>query len=246
MSGGKKGGSNEESYEDECSDIDSDNDGSHDLLLAGGNLKDADSMASSQINFLDMEEDTSVLILSATSNSKKVPNYLEVEDMLIAKAYVHAMLDPFKGTGQKKTSFYNKVYDRFKLLQQSTLKENEIIPWTSKSIKQHWRRHISRGVQLFNKFYHQLKNDNKSGWNEEKYMFEASEKYAKETGEKFQFQKCVPILHGLPTFDPKLASSRKINKDVNNSEPPQGSAMERPIGSRKAKYLEKIEKNWRV
>jgi hypothetical protein len=36
--------------------------------------------------------------------------------MLIAKAYVNATLDPVKGTGQKKSSFYEKVYERFKVL----------------------------------------------------------------------------------------------------------------------------------
>jgi hypothetical protein len=196
---GKKHGSNDERDEDKRSETDSENDGSCGLLLSGGDLKDIDSKACSQIKFSDME-DTSVLIQSSTS--KKVPNYSEVEDMLIAKVYVHAMLDPIKGTGQKKTRFYDKVYDRFKLLQQSTSKVNEIIPQTSKSIEQGWIKHISKGILIFHKFYCQLKNDKKSGWNKEKYMFEASEKYAKETGEKFWFQKCVPILHGLPKFDP--------------------------------------------
>ena len=45
---------------------------------------------------------------------------------------------------------------------------------------------------------------NKSGWNEDKYVEEASAVYQSDTGEVFQFAKCVPVLHKLPKLDPMV------------------------------------------
>ena len=105
---GKKGGrSNDERNEDVISKTDSDDDGSRVLLLTGENLKDVDSMASSEFNLSDIE-DTSVLIPSASCNSKKVPNYSEVEDTLFVRSIppvkiernsiIHYILEEFLNT----------------------------------------------------------------------------------------------------------------------------------------------------
>ncbi len=134
---------------------------------------------------------------------------------------------------------------------------------TKDSIKQRWKKRIAKSVQLWNKHYKQLKGMNKSGWNEDKYVEEASNFYKGETGEPFCFQKCVPVLHKLPKFDPMvvvgLSSLPKImhvddssadddedNGDiaivrkkakVNDDVPPQGSNMQRPMGMKKAKLM---------
>ena len=140
------------------------------------------------------------------------------------------------------------------------------------SIEQRWKKRISKNVQLWNKHYRQLKGMQKSGWNEDKYIEEASALYKSHTGETFRFAKCVPVLHKLPKFDPmvlpptKVSSPQSNNLDtlhstgpddeecipesahkkkatalVNNSAPPQGSNMERPMGMKKAKLIKKME-----
>ncbi len=73
-------------------------------------------------------------------------------------------------------------------------------------------------MQLWNKHYTQLKGIDKSGWNEEKYIKEASNFYMGETGELFCFKKCVPVLHKLQKFDPMVvvgatSSPRNVHGD---------------------------------
>jgi hypothetical protein len=44
----------------------------------------------------------------------------------------------------------------------------------------------------------------KIGWNKEKYVEEASNLYKVVTGEIICFARCVPVLHKVPKFDPKV------------------------------------------
>ena len=54
-------------------------------------------------------------------------------------------------------------------------------------------------MHLWNKLYKQLKGMNKSAWNEEKYVKEASNIYKGEAGELVCFKKCcAPVMHKLP------------------------------------------------
>ncbi len=135
------------------------------------------------------------------------------------------------------------------------------------------KKRISRSVQLWNKHNRQLKGMQKSGWNEDKFIEEASALYKSDTGETFRFAKCITILHKLQNFDPmvlpptKASSPQSTNLDtlhstgpddddeefipesahkknvtlVNNSAPPQGSNMERPMGMKKIKLIKKLE-----
>ena len=112
---------------------------------------------------------------------------------------------------------------------------------------------------------------NKSEWNKDKYVEEASALYKSDTGDIFRFAKCVlPVLHKLPKLDPmvvvppaeKLSSpqcddgffscdnkddvletgeTRKKEPVVNNRVPPEGSNLERPMGMKKAKLIKKLE-----
>jgi hypothetical protein len=45
---------------------------------------------------------------------------------------------------------------------------------------------------------------NKSGWNEDKFVDEASALYQSDTGEVFRFAKCVPVLHKFQKFGPMV------------------------------------------
>jgi No apical meristem-associated C-terminal domain len=134
------------------------------------------------------------------------PNYSEDEDFLIACAYVNVTVDPIKGVGQKSDNFWTRVHDRFVILSQKHNIENGIeIPFRNKeSIEQRWKKKISKSVQLWNKFYRQVKSVERSGWNEEKYIEEAGNLYLSEIGEPFKYAKCVPVVHKLPKFDPMV------------------------------------------
>ena len=165
---------------------------------------------------------------TAAAGRKKFANYSEDEDYLIAMAFVHVTVDPIRGVGQKSETFWTRVHEKFCLLQQKELPVIgfDIIVRTRDSIEQRWKKRISRSVQLWNKHYRQLKGMQKSGWNEDKYIEEASALYKSDTGETFRFAKCVPVLHKLPKFDPmvlpptKASSPQSANLDALHSTGP--------------------------
>ncbi len=72
----------------------------------------------------------------------------------------------------------------------------------------------------------------KSGWNEDKHIKEASALYKSDTGETFRFAKCAPILHKLPKFDPmvlaptKASSPQSTNLDTLHSTGPDDDDKE--------------------
>jgi len=145
-------------------------------------------------------------VSSEKNGSGKPPNYSEDEDFLISCAYTNVSVDPIKGVGQKADTFWTRVHEKFLILSQKHFSDNALdMPMrTKESIEQRWKKRISKCVQLWNKFYRQLKSVNRSGWNEDKYIEEAGNLYLSEVGEPFKYAKCVPVLHKLPKFDPMV------------------------------------------
>ena len=221
----------------------------------------------------DKNSNTEARKRKAAAGSGKTPNYSEEEDYLIAVSFVYVTVDPIRGVGQKSATFWTRVHEKFCLLQQQELANVGVHTYirTRDSIEQRWKKRISKSVQLWNKYYRQLKGTQKSGWNEDKYIEEASSLYKDDTGDTFRFAKCVPVLHKLPKYDPMVlpsapadnsppydnytgsdvegevvirpeaTSSKKRAALVNNRAPPQGSNMDRPMGMKKAKLLKKLE-----
>ena len=142
--------------------------------------------------------------------TKRQANYSEDEDYLIACAYVNVSVDPIKGVGQKADTFWTRVLEKYVILSEKYLADNGVeIPVRNKdSIEQRWKKKISKSVQVWNKFYRQLKAVKRSGWNEDNYIEEAGNLFKEEVGEPFKYAKCVPILHKLPKFDPMLAVTK--------------------------------------
>ena len=204
------------------------------------------------------------------AGAKRQANYLEDEDYLIACAYVNVSVDPIKGVGQKSEAFWTRVLEKYVLLSEKYLSENGVeIPVRNKqSLEQRRKKKISKSVQLWNKFYKQVKSLPRSGWNEDNYIEEAGKLYQAEVGEPFKCAKCVPVVHKLPKFDPMITSSvvshssspRDAADDgsnpstdvvsnpprpgnVTNTAPAQGSKLARPLGMKKAKKLAKLEQS---
>jgi ribosomal protein S8 len=171
-------------------------------------------------------------------------NYSELEDLLITKAYVSVSTDPIHGSQQKGTIFWSKVHQKFKLFATKEPGGNELRGRPVDSLKQRYTKVISKAVAKYNKFYKTLKNDNKSGWNEEMYMDEASKLYEEEEGRPFRFLSCVEALHKVPKFDPMVSDVvEQQSKRINNSHRPQGASIERPIGSKKAKIVKYLQES---
>jgi hypothetical protein len=204
---------------------------------------------------------------SLGTGTKRQANYLEDEDYLIACAYMIASVDPIKGVGQKSETFWTQVLEKYVILSEKYLSENGVeIPVRNKeSIEQRRKKKISRPVQLWNKFYRQVKSLPQSEWNEDNYVEEAGKLYQEEVGEPFKCAKCVPVVHQLPKFDPMITSvvSHSSPDDaadddsnacdvvrnpprrgnVTNTAPAQGSVLARPVGMKKAKKLASLEQS---
>jgi len=126
-------------------------------------------------------------------------------------------VDPIRGVGQKSDNFWTRVHDRFVILLRRHSIENGIeIPLRNKeSIEQRWKKKISKSVQLWNKFYRQLKSLEQCGWNEEKYIEEAGTLYLSEKGEPFKYAKCVPGVHKLPHLT-RWCRSTPLNQEFSH------------------------------
>jgi hypothetical protein len=153
------------------------------------------------------------LMSGGAGATKRQANYSEDEDYLIACAYVNVSVDPIKGVGQKADTFWTRVLEWYVILSEKYLADNGVeVPVRNKdSIEQRWKKKISKSVQVWNKFYRQLKSAKRSGWNEDNYIEEAGNLFKEEVGKPFKYAKCVPILHKLPKFDPMIV--------MNNSSP---------------------------
>ena len=205
---------------------------------------------------------------SGTPATKRQANYSEDEDYLIACAYVNVSVDPIRGVGQKSDTFWTRVLEKYVLLSEKYLSDNGVeIPVRNKeSIEQRWKKKISKTIQVWNKFYKQVKSVPRSGWNEDDYIAEAGNLYREEVGEPFKCAKCVPIVHKLPKFDPMLSNVARLStgnpdddsdadttsdlvrkdaakKKETNAAPAQGSNLARPVGMKKAKKLAKLEQS---
>jgi hypothetical protein len=131
------------------------------------------------------------------------------QDYLIACAYINELVDPIEGVGQKADTLWTQVLEKFVILSEKYLANNGVeIPVQNKdSIEQRWKKKISKSVQVWNKFYRQLKSVKQSGWNEDNYVEEAGNLFEEEVGETFKYAKCVPLLHKLPKCDPMIATN---------------------------------------
>jgi hypothetical protein len=85
---------------------------------------------------------------------------------LIAILYVYVTIDPIKGCWAERCwHLWVQVHEKFCLLQQKEFAEIGVNTYigTKDSIKQRWKKRISKSVQLWNKYYttRQLKGTQK-------------------------------------------------------------------------------------
>ena len=188
------------------------------------------------------EPDESVVVVKETS--KKAPNFKPYEDVLLAKAYANVSTDPVNGTDQKSEVFWSNILAKYNYLMRQ-LPKSQHISRTSDSLRVRWQRTLNKEVQLFNGCYSRLMNKNPSGWNEDKIHEEAVKLYTQKSGHStFKFDECYKILQVLPKFDPMRSTpDRSIcaTPTTNCDGKIMGEDMERPIGTKKAKIMKKLE-----
>jgi Predicted ATPase with chaperone activity len=177
--------------------------------------------------------------------SSRSSNYTELEDLLITKAYVSVSEDPINGSQQRANIFWAKVHQKYQRLLAQQDKNNQPEIRSLDSVKQRYTKFIQKETVKFNKFYVHLKKQNKSGWTEDNYLEEAGCLYEDEYNKPFNFMACLLVLHKHPKFDPMVNTGNPDNRSmrVNNTHPPQGAAIPRPIGTKKAKIVQYLKES---
>jgi len=110
---------------------------------------------------------------------QKCPNFIALEDKLIAKAWVNISEDPIVGVGQKNKTFWERVHEKFvHLRSRSAMPREQWFPRTPNSLEARWKRPISVEVKKWMGLWAQLEKEAHSGgWNYKDYPKECHERF---------------------------------------------------------------------
>jgi No apical meristem-associated C-terminal domain len=109
-------------------------------------------------------------------------------------------------------------------------------------------------VKEWNPFFKRIVELPPSGTTIDDWIRMASEVYNEHNGRRFNFEHSVEILHHIPKFDPMIVDNSDSDEGVlekegkpvaiNNTTVAVASKLERPIGNKKAKQLERDDKSF--
>ena len=187
----------------------------------------------------------------AVPKKTRTPNYSKAEDVILAKAFVNVSENPITGNDQKAGTFWANVCKKF----YDMAKENDVaipVNRTTTSLTNRFQKQLQKNLNEWNAFYKQIKDSKPSGTTEEDMRNMADELYSEMNDARpFNFRHVVDTLHQMPKFNPmhedyNLDDMSGVGDDdddadattgskTNNNKAPMGSAMERPMGSKKAK-----------
>jgi len=204
----------------------------------------------------------------AATKAKKVKqkNFTTHEDVLLCKAYVNISTNPVAGTGKKAKDFWKSIKETFDALMKAEPPEDNegIVERDQEALMNRFKRHIQKKMNVFNKYFKQVKQEGPSGTPYDEYIDLAMEKYLEEEGRPFPFKECVPILHQMPKFDPMVEVEEIVIDDddeddddgdpstpnsdkkpaaVNSIGAPMGAGMPRPPGAKASKRAMKEEQS---
>ena len=133
---------------------------------------------------------------------KRPPNFVEEEDIILCKAVVNVSQDAAVGTNQTQDECWQRITAVFNELKGKDTDPEDLPERAPSALKNRFDRHIRPGMNGFNGFYKALKDQNPSGWNEDKFMEESLQNYLQKEGKPFPWSKCCPILWACPKYDP--------------------------------------------
>jgi hypothetical protein len=101
-------------------------------------------------------------------------------------------------------------------------------------------RSIARDVRKFTVITNvRAKAVERSGWNDADYMTQAEDDWLHHKKSKFKYSHVLDTMWNSPQFRPRNATDNKTHNEISSA---QGTELERPIGSKKAKALRMAEK----
>jgi len=155
---------------------------------------DYNSPDETPVEVVDVEKNTS-------SMEKKCPNFLPIEDELIARAWVHISEDARIGVGQKALTFWQRIHDHFVKLRKNKMPPEQWYERTPLSLSNRWKRPLSVDVKKWMAIWSQLEKEPHSGWNYDDYATECHKRFLARNGNKpFKFNYLLPILEDNPKF----------------------------------------------
>ena len=177
------------------------------------------------------------------------PYFKEEEDYYLCIAYANASEDPITGANQKGTSFWRDICTKFNDLAMEKLPEEHYVARTSDTLKNRFKRVISPTIMQYNKCWKEARTPPKSGWDATRYNDKAKKLYLAYFKKRFAHEKCLPVLHKMPKFNPDTmgqdseleppyaseAGSARASP-VNNVGSVMGQNLDRPVGNKRAKY----------
>jgi hypothetical protein len=167
------------------------------------------------------------------------------EDVVIAKGYVSATSHGGHGANYRGRLFWDDVYKRylgFRSKSPSPVLQGSA-PRPIGPLKERYRK-FSKAVAEFNRHYKRVIDRPQSGvaTTPDMNLQRAQDLWQEEKGYAFMFPYVVHILQKMPKFDPCPPRPNQAADDPNRVQV-QGSTLQRPLGSKATKRLEKANKS---
>jgi hypothetical protein len=195
---------------------------------------------------------------SSGGRPSKAANFVAVEDVALCKAYVNVTLSPIDGVGQKSSTFWDHMHRMYCLFLKQNNPSEALLDRDSESLKNRFQRKIQKKMNVYNKYYKQVKECPPSGVNtEEEIQKVAADNYRDAEGHAFPFPHCVEVLHQLPKFNPMVDDAdrsadfaaedsdgdKKHAASINKIGAPMGASLKQPPGSKRAKNELPLERH---
>jgi hypothetical protein len=187
---------------------------------------------------------SSTVSTSTTNSRKRSPNFSEVEDAYITRAWCSATEDSRKGSGQKAQDFNKSLYSKFVSLADEyngqTIKQFQI-PMkdrTQKAIVDRFAK-IKKATSQFAGVV--SRNKIKSGEDKETHMRRCAQVYEATHKGKFAWLECFEILEHLPKWNAQLEVGDSTKPAAVNSAAKKKNRS-RSTGKRQKALSDKIDR----
>jgi hypothetical protein len=114
---------------------------------------------------------------SSLGRPSKAANFVAAEDVALCEAYVNVTLNPIDGVKQKASSFWDHIHRKFCLLLKPDNPSKTLQDRDSESLKNRFQRQIQKKMNVYNRYYKQVKECPPSGTTEEEWYKIAAENY---------------------------------------------------------------------
>jgi hypothetical protein len=94
---------------------------------------------------------------SSGGRPSKASNFVAVENVALCKAYVNVTLNPINGVGQKSKEFWDHVHRKYCLFLKDDNPSEALPEQDSVSLKNQFQRQIQKKMNVYNKYYKQVK-----------------------------------------------------------------------------------------